>query len=101
MSMRGKMQNQVQLAFTGYDALDVESALSTIIKKSSNFNIIVNGDPISHDGLMKDQPRLRGCDKKDVIVFSMLLSGSLKNIKDLVKSETPNGVQIELLSYPA
>ena len=91
------MQKQVKLAFTGYKKSNVKLALSTIKKQSSNFNVTINSESIPQSNDIGDQPKLWGCTKEDVIRYSVLVSGSLKDVKDLVKSKTPDGVQIELL----
>ena len=96
-----QMQKQVQLAFTGYNESNVKLALKTIMKKSSDFDVIVNGKPIQQHELLVGQPQLRGCDKKDLTVFSVSITGSLENLKNLVKIKTPLGVQIDLLPQAA
>lgn len=100
-----QMQKHVQLAFTGYDKSNVESALEiimkTITKKSSNLDIIIHGTPISQRELLVNQPPLHGCDHKDLTVIALSISGSLKDVKRLVETKTPRGVMVEVLPQAA
>ncbi len=95
------MQKQIQLAFTGYNESNVKIAVNKIRKCSSNFDIIIDGTPIKEKGLINHQPDLRGCDNKDLKVYSLAIQGDLANIKNLVKLKTPLGVQIDLLPKSA
>ncbi len=95
------MQKLMQIAFTGYNESNVKSAVKTIVKHSHKFDIIVNGDPIKEDGLIKNQPNLRGCDNEDLKIYSLSIEGILTDAKDLVSLETPLGVQIDLLPLTA
>ena len=99
--MRGRMQKQIQLAFAGYNESNVKTAVKTIVTNSPNFNIVVKGNAIKEDGLIINQPNLRGCDNKDLKIYSISIMGSLVNIRNLVKMKTPPGVQIDLLPQVA
>ena len=99
--MTGRMQKQIQLAFTGYHESKVKSALNTIRKNSENFDVVVTDIPIKHEGPLDFQPNLRGCDQKDLKVYSLSVTGTLANARNLVKMETPLGVQIDLLPQSA
>lgn len=99
--MTGRMKKQIQLAFTGYHESKVKSALNTIKKNSKNFDVIITDPPIKHEGLLAFQPKLRGCDQKDLTVYSLSIIGTLENARNLVKTQTPLGVQIDLSLQPA
>ena len=92
-----RMQKQMQLAFTGYDESKVKIAVKKIVVNSPNFDIVVNGDPTKEKGLIKYQPKLRGCDYKDIKIYSLSIIGDIANMRDLVKTKTPRGVLIDLL----
>ena len=96
-----QMQKQVQLAFTGYSESNVRIAVDTIVQNSAHFDITVNGNPIKENGLIVNQPNLRGCDNEDLKVYSLSIEGALANAKELVRTKTPLGVQIDLLPSPA
>lgn len=87
------------LTFTGYDEKDVKSAIETIRTESSKFNIKL-GESVLQKRLLKDQPKLRGCDESDLTIFSVIITGEFENAKNLVKVRTPYGVQIDLLPFP-
>ena len=95
--MRDKLQKQFQLAFTGYNESNIKTAVKTIVKNSSRFDIIVKGAPIKENGFLTHQPNLRGCDKVDLKIYSISIKGILADIRNLIKMETPYGVQINLL----
>lgn len=94
------MQPQI-VAFTGYNESNVKTALDLIQKKSINFKINIEGIAKKEDGLLNNQPLLRGCNKEDLIVYSLMIHGNLGNIRNLIKTRTPYGVQIDLLPKAA
>jgi len=67
------------------------------MENSGSFDVDVNGDPVKNPGLVPRQPRLRGCDPDDLHVYSILIRGLHTNAKNLIKTKTPDGVQIDLL----
>jgi len=95
------MQKQIQLAFTGYNESNVKTAVKTIMVNSSSFDIIVKGNPIKESGLITNQPNLRGCDNADLKIYSISITGTIVDIRNLVKMKTPQGVQIDLLPQAA
>lgn len=99
--MKSMMQQQIQLAFTGYHESKVKSALNTIKKNSRNFDVGVNAAPTKHECPLAFQPNLLGSDQKDLKVYSLSITGTLANARNLVKIQTPLGVQIDLLPSSA
>jgi len=94
-----EVQKQIQLSFTGYEKSNIKTALEKIRKESLAFNVTVHGTSVKRQiKLVQGQPKLWGCDKEDVTIRTLLVSGYLKDIKNLVRLDTPDGVQIELLS---
>lgn len=98
--MISNMQNQI-LAFTGYNESNVRSAIETIQKNSFNFKIRIDGKARKENGLITNQPLLRGCYNEDLKVYSLIINGTLVNMRNLIKMQTPYGVQIDLLPTSA
>ena len=99
--MKKIVQHQLLIVFTGYHESDVKTAVDTIRENSEVFGITVNGNPKKEKGLIHYQPNLRGCDKKDLSVYSLTISGALTDVRNLIKIKTPSGVQIDLLPHSA
>ncbi len=96
------MVERAQLLFTGYNSSNVKTAVAKIVKQSSAFHVTVHGTPMTQKAKpVKGQPKLWGCGKEDVANTLIIVSGSLNDVKKLVKVDTPNGVQIELLPSKA
>ncbi len=91
------VRTPLRVAFTGYHESQVKTAVSTIVKSSQSFGVDVYGAPKKEKGLIHNQPNLRGCDNNDLHVYSLAIGGSLANAKNLIKTKTPLGVQIDLL----
>ena len=93
------MQIQAQLALTGYNEKNVKKALTKITKEVSNskLNVSISGEPVKRNKLLENQPPLHGCDHRNVTIFAVPVSGSLKDVKHLIDTETPDGVMIEIL----
>ena len=102
MKRVGHLQ-QITLSFAGYERSNLKSALSKIMEQSAAFNVIVYGSPVKqHIEQVEGHPILFGCSNNDdIIIETLSVSGSLDNIKKLVRQDTPAGVQIELLSPAA
>ena len=91
------MEKTVQLLMTSYVANDVEITLSKIQRKASSLNIHID-DILTQDETSRlEQPKLWGCDGKDVTKQAILLTGSMDKIKELIQINTPDGVLIEIL----
>ena len=84
------------LAFTGYHKSKVRTALNKIIKRSKKFDVAVTDKPKEHKRQLKFQAKLWGCDVKDLTIYSIPITGTLANAKSLVRTDTPQGVMIEL-----
>ena len=95
------MQVQVQLALTGYNEKNVEIALTNITKMISDsqykLKVAITGEPVKREELLENQPPLHGCDHRNVTIFAIPVSGSLRDVKRLADTETPDGVMVEVL----
>lgn len=87
---------QYQISITSYHRIDVKKTITIFVNKSRHFHVILD-DFKEEKRLLKNQPKLRGCDEKDLTIYSMLMSGTLENVKNLIKTDTPLGVQIDIL----
>ena len=88
------------ISFVGYRRPDVDTALSKIMKQSKKHNVNIHGGPISRKfELLSTHPKLWGCDKDDLIVMVLTVDGKKEDIKDLIRTDTPIGVQMELLPH--
>lgn len=87
----------MQLAFTGYHKSNVKKALNLIVGKSFKFNVSIIDKPKKEQDFIKHQPVYHGCNVADLTIYSLPIDGKLIDVKNLVKTKTPLGVQIELL----
>lgn len=86
-----------RIVFTGYNGIEVESSLKKIMRESRKCDVSIHGLPEHHDECLPTQPVLHGSGYGDMTIMSLIVSGSLKNIKRLLSTPTPEGMMLELL----
>ena len=63
------------------------------------FNIRIHKKPsVQKIGRSDSEPKLWGCDSKDVTRITMTVNGSFADMKNLVHVKTPDGVLVEMFS---
>lgn len=88
-----------QIVLTGYDLSKVDRAISVILKNMARFNIDVQEKPsVQKIGRSDSEPKLWGCDNKDVTRKTMIVSGLFTDMKNLVHVKTPDVVLVEMFS---
>ena len=93
------MLQTARLVLTGYDLSKIDRAVSVVLKNMSRFNISIQEKPsVQKIGHLDDEPKLWGCDSKDVTRKAMTVKGSFTDMKNLVHVKTPDGVLVELVS---
>ena len=93
------MSQAARLVLTSYDLPKIKTSISRILESAPKFNVEIQEKPFTQKiGQFDNEPKLWGCDGKDVIRKAMIVNGSFTDMQNLVKIETPDGVLIELLS---
>lgn len=93
-----KQIEQYKMTFMGYKRDDVERAVSKITSHSGRHKVSIDGRATRAS--MKDvegHPGLLGCDAKGMMAKFLHVSGDLDDVKNLIRTDTPRGVLIELL----
>ena len=85
------------LTFTGYQGTKVRETVKIIRENAHKFNVDITGKPVKEKKPLRDQPKLHGCDVKDLTIYSLNIKGELPNVRDLVNMDTPFGIMINLL----
>lgn len=94
------MPQDTKLVLTSYDLPKIDKSISTILKNAPKLKVEIKKDPVTQKvGQFADEPKLWGCDGKDVKRKAIIVSGSFSNIQELVRIQTPDGVLVELLPF--
>lgn len=87
-----------KLVLTSYDLPNIEKSILTIVKNAPKFKVEIKDDPVAQKvGQFTDEPKLWGCDGKDVKRKAIMVSGYFTDMQNLVRIQTPKGVLVELL----
>lgn len=84
----------LKMVFTGYNKQKINNSITSILKNTHKYNILVEQKPIEQK--IKDNPKIWGRDG-DTIQKTIVARGTFSNMKNLIKeTPTPNGILIEM-----
>jgi hypothetical protein len=92
------MYKSAQLIATSYDFDKIDKSLEKILEQAKKFNVQASGKPTSRKVVFSDKENpLWGCMKSDVKCKSVYVSGSVENLKKIIKIKALGGVYIQLV----
>lgn len=87
-----------KIVVSSYNLPQVQGTITKIMTQSPKYHVKTVGKPfIQKMSVSSNQPKIWGCDGKDVKTRSIFLSGSSDDLKKLLKIPAPDGVLIQLL----
>lgn len=87
-----------RLVLTSYDEPKIDESVSNILENASRFNVEIKKEPFDQKiGQFDNEPKLWGCDSKEIIRKAMMIRGPMSDMQNLVRIQTPDGVLVELL----
>lgn len=93
-----EMQKSAQLVLTSYNLKTIDVSIDAILSQAVKMNISVEGKPVSSKVVpSKKTTPMWGCERDDVQRKSIFVSGSIDDLKKLIKIKTPEGVYVQLI----
>lgn len=93
-----EMQKSAKLVLTSYNLDTINTSLAVILAQAVKMRVSVEGTPVSSKVVFSnDDTPIWGCKRSDVKRKSVFVSGSVQDLKKLIKIKTAEGVYVQLL----
>ena len=84
-----------QVVLSGYDESKIEESFKMLIEYSERNNLVVKNRETSVKSRAKS--KLWGCEKNNLEQKTLLLNGTMDNLRKILDAETKDGIYLQLL----